>query len=130
MFDAFEFNIIYSKFCIEVRFNYLLSSIASLIYAILRVLYMEEGLENKYKELKKTLDIALVKLVHKMELIKNLISMQKEYDILDVLREELVRLSRMLSTPAYDKYTNESILGLLDEVIYLKRKLKEKEKER
>jgi len=30
---------------------------------------MEEGLENKYKELKKTLDIALVKLVHKMELV-------------------------------------------------------------
>ena len=91
---------------------------------------MEEGLENKYKELKKTLDIALVKLVHKMELIKNLISMQKEYDILDVLREELASLSRMLSTPAYNKYTNEGILGLLEEVIYLQRKLKEKEKER
>jgi len=45
MFDAFEFNIIYSKFCIEIRFNYLLSSIASLIYAILRVLYM--GGESK-----------------------------------------------------------------------------------
>ena len=91
---------------------------------------MEEGLENKYKELKKTLDIALVKLVHKMELIKNLISMQKEYDISEVLREELASLSRMLSMSAYNKYTSEGILGLLDEVIYLKRKLKEKEKER
>jgi len=112
------------------RFNCFLSNIKSLIYAILRVLYMEEGLENKYKELKKTLDIALVKLVHKMELIKNLISMQKEYDISEVLREELASLSRMLSTPTYDKYTNEGILGLLDEVIYLKSKLKEKEKEK
>ena len=89
-----------------------------------------KSLEERYKTLRVELDIALTRLVSKMELIKNLISMQKEYDISEVLREELASLSRMLSTPAYDKYTNEGILGLLDEVIYLKRKLKEKEKER
>ena len=89
-----------------------------------------KSLEERYKTLRVELDIALTRLVSKMELIKNLISMQKEYDISEVLREELASLSRMLSMPAYNKYTSEGILGLLDEVIYLKRKLKEKEKER
>jgi len=89
-----------------------------------------KSLEERYKTLRVELDIALTRLVSKMELIKNLISMQKEYDISEVLREELASLSRMLSMSAYNKYTSEGILGLLDEVIYLKRKLKEKEKER
>jgi len=89
-----------------------------------------KSLEERYKTLRVELDIALTRLVSKMELIKNLISMQKEYDISEVLREELASLSRMLSMSAYNKYTSEGILGLLEEVIYLQRKLKEKEKER